>query len=39
MIRRYLFAVAVSMMTVSAFSGTVAVLDGGGGAPPHYSLA
>lgn len=39
MIRRSLFAVAASLMTVSAFSGTVAILNGGGGAPPHYSLA
>jgi len=39
MIRRSLFAVAASLMTVSAFSGTVAILNGGGSAPPHYSLA
>lgn len=39
MIRRSLFAVAASLMTVSAFSGTVAILDGGTGARPHYSLA
>jgi hypothetical protein len=39
MIRRSLFAIAASLMTVSAFSGTVAILNGGGGAPSHYSLA
>ena len=38
MIRRSLLAVAASLMTVSAFSGAVA-LNGGGGAPPHYTLA
>jgi hypothetical protein len=39
MIRRSLFAVTAAFMTVGAFSGTVASLDGGGGAPPYYALA
>lgn len=37
MIRRSLFAVAASLMTVSAFSGTLAMLDGG--APAQYQVA
>ena len=42
MMRRSLFAVAVSLMTVSAvgaFTGTVAMLDSEGAAPRYYSLA
>ena len=39
MIRRSLFAVAASLMMVSAFSATVASLDDGDGTPPYYSLA
>jgi hypothetical protein len=35
MIRRSLFAVAVSLMTVSAFSTTVAFLDDGSAAAPY----
>lgn len=31
MIRKSLFAVAASIMTLTAFSGTLAILDGGAG--------
>jgi hypothetical protein len=30
MIRKYMFGLAASLMTLSAFSGTIAVLNGGG---------
>ena len=39
MIRRSLFAVAASLMMVSAFSATVVTLNDGNGVQPHYSLA
>ena len=32
MIRRSILAIAASLMTLSAFSGTVAILNGGAGA-------
>ena len=39
MIRKSLFAIAASLMTLSAFSGTIAVMNGGGGAAPVYTVA
>ena len=30
MIRKSMFAIAASLMTLSAFSGTIAILNGGG---------